>query len=287
MSSKPKQLPATVLRIVDVNANRATEGLRVVEEYLRFEWQDAGLSARCKSIRHKVSKTVAAMVSASARVACRSTDTDVGTQVQGDTEYQRAATQDIALANFRRVTESLRVLEEYGKLASVEIAQQFESLRYETYTLEKSLGHLYRGEDAMSDARLYVLIDDADGFGDVFWNRYEQLLESEVDMVQLRAKDTPDRQLADVACRLSDCCRTAGKLFIVNDRADIARIAHADGVHVGQNELSPAEARSILGADKLIGVSTHSIQQAQQAIRDGADYIGVGPVFPSTDKTIR
>jgi thiamine-phosphate pyrophosphorylase len=72
--------------------------------------------------------------------------------------------------------------------------------------------------------------------------------------------------------------------LIVNDRPDLAVLAQADGVHVGQEELSVKDARSIVGPDLLIGVSTHSIEQARQAALDGANYIGVGPTFPSTTK---
>ena len=73
-------------------------------------------------------------------------------------------------------------------------------------------------------------------------------------------------------------------MFVMNDRPDLAVLADADGVHVGQEELSVKDARTIVGADRLVGVSTHSIEQARQAVLDGADYIGVGPVFPSGTK---
>jgi thiamine-phosphate pyrophosphorylase len=72
--------------------------------------------------------------------------------------------------------------------------------------------------------------------------------------------------------------------FIVNDRPDMARLADADGVHLGQDDLPVAAARLILGADAIIGVSTHNLEQVRQAIRDGANYIGVGPTFPSSTK---
>ena len=73
-------------------------------------------------------------------------------------------------------------------------------------------------------------------------------------------------------------------LLIINDRPDLAALAQADGVHVGQEELSVKDARSIVGPDVLIGVSAHSIEQARQAVLDGANYLGVGPTFPSGTK---
>src|SRR5262249_1851331 len=77
----------------------------------------------------------------------------------------------------------------------------------------------------------------------------------------------------------------AGVLFIVNDRPDIARLAEADGVHLGQDDLPVKEARRLLGPEALIGVSTHSLEQIRQAVLDGASYIGVGPTFASQTKT--
>src|SRR5262249_48627083 len=78
--------------------------------------------------------------------------------------------------------------------------------------------------------------------------------------------------------------RAAGALFIVNDRPDIASLSEADGVHLGQDDMSVRDARRILGPGALIGVSTHSIDQVRQAVHDGASYIGVGPTFPSETK---
>ncbi len=78
--------------------------------------------------------------------------------------------------------------------------------------------------------------------------------------------------------------RAAGTLFIVNDRPDLAVLADADGVHLGQDDLPVSAARRIVGSRALIGVSTHTIEQARQAVNDGADYLGVGPVFPSKTK---
>src|SRR5690606_2183195 len=79
--------------------------------------------------------------------------------------------------------------------------------------------------------------------------------------------------------------RESGALFIMNDRPDLAVLVDADGVHVGQEELSVREARRIVGPGRLVGVSTHSLEQARLAGEDGADYLGVGPVFPSQTKS--
>jgi thiamine-phosphate pyrophosphorylase len=132
-------------------------------------------------------------------------------------------------------------------------------------------------------SRLYVL---ADGRNDAaeFERLLVGLVESRVDIVQLRDKRMPDRQLIARARLLREITRGTDTLFVMNDRPDLALLADADGVHVGQDELSVEDVRRIVGSDRLIGVSTHSIEQARQAVLDGADYLGCGPTFPSSTK---
>ncbi len=279
---------AAALRIIDANGNRATEGLRVVEDYLRFHRNDAHLSQLCKQIRHQVSETLASMFAE--RAHCRSTNTDVGVSNTTSTEYERRGLQHVVVANLRRVTEALRTLEEYGKLGSAEAAKSFEACRYKAYTLEKCVGHLERSLVRLAEARIYALVDLRFGAGEQFALRIEQMLSGGVDVVQLRDKNATDRELVEAGRRLrmltNQAFEASGKtaLFIMNDRPDIACVVDADGVHVGQDELLVVEARSIVGADRLVGVSTHSLIQARSAVKAGADYLGVGPVFRSTTK---
>jgi thiamine-phosphate pyrophosphorylase len=103
-------------------------------------------------------------------------------------------------------------------------------------------------------------------------------------VIQMREKNVDDRTLLEKARLVRDITRKAGVLFILNDRPDLARLSEADGVHLGQEDLSIRDARRILGPDALIGVSTHNLDQLRQAVFDGASYIGVGPTFPSTTK---
>ena len=106
-----------------------------------------------------------------------------------------------------------------------------------------------------------------------------------VGVVQLREKTLEDAALLDLARRVRRWTRDGGSLFVMNDRPDLAVLADADGVNVGQQELDVRSVRRIVGPNRLVGVSTHSIQQARQAVLDGADYLGVGPVFPSQTKS--
>ncbi|MDD5044537.1 MAG: thiamine phosphate synthase [Candidatus Omnitrophica bacterium] len=103
-------------------------------------------------------------------------------------------------------------------------------------------------------------------------------------LVQLRAKNTPKRELLATAKRLNSLFKKSRVLFIINDHADIAQLVNAHGVHLGQDDLPVKQARKFLGKDKIIGVSCHNLRQAQAAEKQGADYIGLGPIFKTPVK---
>jgi thiamine-phosphate pyrophosphorylase len=109
-------------------------------------------------------------------------------------------------------------------------------------------------------------------------------LDANVRLFQLRTKTPETRTLYQIAEALCPLVQQGGGTFIVNDRCDVAMAVGADGVHLGQDDLPLAEARAILGPDKLIGISTHNLNQAIQAEAGGADYIGFGPIFPTATK---
>ncbi len=135
----------------------------------------------------------------------------------------------------------------------------------------------------MAGVRLYVLITES--LCKRPWQEAARLaIEGGADCLQLREKNLSSRELLWRARELVSICREGGAVSIINDRPDIAILAAADGVHVGQDDACATDVRRIIGPDKIIGVSTHRIEQARQALLDGADYIGVGPVFPSTTK---
>ena len=102
--------------------------------------------------------------------------------------------------------------------------------------------------------------------------------------IQLRAKGLPPEALLREARAIRAATRAASALLIVNDRLDVALAAEADGVHLGQDDLPAARARRLLPPGRLLGVSTHDVAQARRAVADGADYIGVGPVFATATK---
>ena len=106
-------------------------------------------------------------------------------------------------------------------------------------------------------------------------------------LIQLREKDWDTRQLVDTAVKMAKVCHEYGALFVVNDRVDVAAASGADGVHIGQDDLNPHMARALLGPEKIIGVSAGNINEALAAVAAGADYLGVGPVYPTTSKDCR
>ena len=139
-----------------------------------------------------------------------------------------------------------------------------------------------RRRDRLSRARLYLVCDAAFGAG-----RVRAALEGGADIVQLREKDADDRAVLAAAADFRQAAEEYGALFILNDRPDLVRAAGADGVHVGQDDASPAEARTLAGADALIGLSTHSDAQVDAAQRAGVDYFCVGPVHATPTKAGR
>ncbi len=131
--------------------------------------------------------------------------------------------------------------------------------------------------------RLYVILDAGlmTGSAEVI---AKQLIEGGVRMLQYRSKGGSARETLEVSRRLAGICGEAGATFFVNDRPDIAWLAGAAGVHVGQEDMSVEEARKLVGAEKWIGVSTHNEEQFRAGIKSSADYVAVGPVFATKSK---
>jgi thiamine-phosphate pyrophosphorylase len=269
-------------RVVDAGFNRAREAARVLEDYCRFALDDRFLTQQVKELRHALA-AVSARLPAQLLLASRDTLRDVGTAATAAGEYDRTTPAHVAAVNLKRLQESLRSLEEFGKLFGPVLGREFETLRYQSYTLERAIVLGDRSRQRLSDARLYVLLTGSQCLASMDWT-IRQAAAGGADIVQLREKSLSDRELIIRARDVRRWTREAGVLFIVNDRPDVARLVEADGVHLGQDDLSVKDARRILGPEPLIGVSTHSLEQVRRAVLDGADYIGIGPVFPSRTK---
>lgn len=278
--------PQALYRILDAATNRACEGLRTVEEYSRMVLEDAALTAQLKTLRHELSQALR-QIPAAHFLNARDTEHDIGTTISAENETLRSSMEEVVAAAWSRVQQSLRTLEEYGKVVSGDLGGVIESLRYRTYTLQQQTFATNYRRQFIEQARLYVLVDCQLPL-EQWTKRLEVIVAAGVDVVQLRDKQCDDLELfrrAELAVQICQRDPSRRCRLIVNDRADIAAAVDADGVHVGQEELPVAAVRRVLGPGKLVGVSTHDLAQVRQALADGADYIGCGPTFPSQTKT--
>ena len=133
--------------------------------------------------------------------------------------------------------------------------------------------------------RLYAVTDRAWTGERTLYQQVEAALKGGVTCVQLREKDLDEAAFFQEATDLCALCRRYGIPFIVNDNVDIALACGADGVHVGQEDMEAGQVRRRVGEGMLLGVSVHTVEEARRALRDGADYLGLGAVFPTSTKT--
>jgi thiamine-phosphate pyrophosphorylase len=273
---------ADVLRIIDANTNRAREALRVIEDYARFALDDRAAAAAVKRCRHDLRQVVADLDPAGL-LAARDIGGDVGRDVKTAGELHRAAPEEVVRAAFARLSEAARSLGEYGKLVSAPAAAAAETLRYAAYELEQrivlrgTLRHRFRG------VRLYVLLTES-LCRQPWLETAHAVLHAGAGCLQLREKQLADAELLRRAQQLRELTARHGALLAINDRPDIARLAGADIVHVGQDDLSVADARRIAGTGLLVGKSTHTPEQFAAALAEQPDYLAVGPMFPSETK---
>ncbi|MEO0539586.1 MAG: thiamine phosphate synthase [Cyanobacteria bacterium P01_A01_bin.105] len=271
-------------RILDANLDRAREGLRILEEWGRFGLEDADLTAQFKHMR----QTLGHWHRTEFRLA-RNTPDDPGTALTHPQEAQRDSITTLLQANFSRVQEALRALEEYGKLeygkpgygelGTAHLAADCKQLRYQLYTLESQvLGYPLRQQ--LHRAQTYLVTAPHEALLGVV----EAALKGGIEIVQHREKTADDETRLQVARQLRALCHRYGALFIVNDRVDIALAANADGVHLGQQDVPMAVARTVLGPHKIVGRSTTNPDELARALAENADYVGVGPFFETPTK---
>ncbi|MFP4146068.1 MAG: thiamine phosphate synthase [Phycisphaeraceae bacterium] len=270
-----------VKRILDANANRAREALRVMEEAARFLLDDPELSRLAKQARHQLAEALAELPGLE---AARDTPGDVGTRISTAREAARESVSDVVIAAGKRLSEALRTLEEYGKtLPQADLAAKIEQIRYRGYDLEKRLS-VALGTGRRQQWRLCVLLSESLCAGRDWREVATAAIAGGADCIQLREKALEAGELLQRTRELAEICHAGGVSLIVNDRPDVALLGGADGVHVGQGDLPCAEVRKLVGRQLLVGVSTSRFEQAREALAQGADYCGVGPMFPTTTK---
>lgn len=297
-----------VLRILDANANRTREALRVMEEAARFILDDEILVANIKQLRHDFAHAITSCSACDNMTAWRDTPGDVGTHITTTAEQTRSSYADVAIAAGKRLSESLRAIEEYAKTLGQQgsvLAGRIESIRYRGYQVEKELNTAMagcrviegssvevprvEGQDGSSTARavqwrLCVLISESLCPEKNWLAIAKAALQGGADCLQLREKALDAGELLSRARTLVQLAKATSASIIINDRPDVALLAGAHGVHLGQTDLPCAQVRKLAGRELLIGVSTSGLAEAKAALRDGADYCGVGPMFPTTTK---
>lgn len=279
-----------MLRLIDANLDRLGEGLRVLEDVARFLLDDAALSRQLKTLRHKLARDAGPVEQQ--LLAARRASRDVGALVRpprGLARHKDLPT--LVKANARRVQESLRVLEEFARLPDASLpvkSAEFERSRFEVYDLEQRLvSGLLRHEKMGRLAGLHLVLDMASLEGRDPVEVAVRAVAGGAAVVQLRAKQGSQAELLKIARKIREVCHRAGRLFIINDHLDLALAVEADGLHLGQHDLPLPEARRLLPVDRLIGCSASILSQATRAQAGGADYVGVGAVYPTLTKDAR
>ena len=266
-------------RLIDANLDRAREGLRVIEDWCRFGLSRPDLVARTKDMRQRLGR-----IHLDSYKLARHTATDGSAGLGHTAQLERRTPAQVVAANAGRVQEALRVLEEFGRTSDPSLAAEAAALRYALYDLEVDLlvasGDGDRRRRQLAQCRLYLITSPSPRLE----TTVAAALEAGVRLVQYRAKEADDGRRFAEANALRQLCARHGALFLVNDRVDLALAVDADGVHLGQADLPPALARRLLGRERLIGRSTNRLEHLQQAVADGCDYVGVGPVHATPTK---
>jgi thiamine-phosphate pyrophosphorylase len=266
------------MRIIDANVNRVVEGIRVIEDILRFEYNNKKLSKELREMRHTIRK----FYNKSKLIQYRDVKNDVGVETSFESSIDRKSSyQELIYANFSRITESLRVLEEINKMGNnYSFGKEIEQIRFKIYRMESSF---IKSLKLRFEKEIYGITHEKIS-NMMAIDQVKLFVKKGIRIIQYREKDKPKRE------RLEDCLKIKkyldtlnNHIFIVNDDIDIAEIVKADGIHLGQEDIGIEYIREKY-PNLIIGVSTHNKHQVKAAIEKGADYIGVGPMFATETK---
>ncbi|MBN1943663.1 MAG: thiamine phosphate synthase [Phycisphaerae bacterium] len=272
-----------IYRILDANFNRAREALRVVEDCGRFVLNDPAVTAMAKHFRSDLKELLDELPHAEL-VVSRDTPGDLGREITSRTEPAREGLEDVATAACKRLTEALRTIEEYAKIVAPKQALDVERMRYDAYTLEQRLCTRFLVAQRFRNVKLYVMLSADLCKSGSLRAVARAALAGGADAIQLREKDIDDALFLAYAAELRELTDQTDRLLIINDRPDIAAIVGADGLHLGQHDLPIPDARRLLRPGAIIGRSCHSVQQAREAINEGADYVALGPIYQTAIK---
>jgi len=275
-----------IFRIIDANINRASEGIRVLEDTARFYYNNRNLSEKLKKLRHDIRKNI--MECLPLCLSERNSAGDVGFLVSSNLKIDtKSCLFELISANFKRCQEALRVVEENLKLlGKYRLSKLYEKMRFECYQLEKEYINIDWALQKRKklDTDIYCITAQEYSRGRNNIEVAAQMIDAEIKIIQYREKEKKLIDKYRECLQIREMTREAGVTFIINDHVDIAMLVGADGVHIGQDDLPVERVRELVGERMIIGVSTHSPEQAQKAVAGGADYIGVGPIYKTYTK---
>ena len=267
-----------IFQIIDANLDRAREGLRVIEDWARFGLGKEEYVIKIKNFRQILGKNHLEIYKKSRNY--------IKDQCQGlphEEQLNRKDAKGIISSNSARVQEALRVIEEFSRHQNNKLSKIASEIRYEIYTLELELLDLNirkKSEEIIKKNNLYAITDKRENL----LPRLEEILIGGVKIIQHRFKNGNDKEHLEEAIKIKNLCERYNSLFIVNDRIDIALASNADGIHLGQDDLDLKTARKLLGNSKIIGITANNPFDISNAIKNGCDYIGIGPVFKTSTK---
>ncbi len=275
-------------RILDANANRVREGIRTAEDFVRFLIGDLQQAARLKLQRQTVTEILTGVPGLSSTlVEARNVSADPMQPEHWKDVLRRIDVEtplEVAQRGLKRAQEGLRVLEENLRGVDAPRAEQLSRLRYLAYESEQWLTCASAAAQVLQGAKVYVLLTSKlCANGDAIATA-KAVLKGGVKALQLREKEMPDAEYLALARRVRELCAESSAVFFSNDRVDLGLLSNSAGVHLGQGDMSLADARKLAGRKLLIGRSTHSASQAQAAVAEGADYIGIGSMYETKTK---
>ncbi|HYG75012.1 MAG TPA: thiamine phosphate synthase [Planctomycetota bacterium] len=276
------------LRLIDANANRAREGLRTCEEFLRFSVGENRWSAVLKATRAEITRILSMHFSDAQLLSSRNSGSDPLSPEGGNVSSPVAKAEQpraTAQRGLKRSQEALRVLEEYLRADYPASSAELSRKRYLLYEIEQWLICASEAASVINASTIYVLLTEGLCKNGLLPTA-EAALKGGARLLQLREKNAPsDKTLYTQASDLLKLCRSYGAVLICNDRPDVALMCGAPGVHVGQDDLSPQQIRALAAEKLIIGRSTHSVAQAKAAVSDEkADYIAIGSMYETATK---
>ena len=278
LNPNPKPEDFRIFQIIDANLDRAREGLRVIEDWARFGLGEENFVNRIKNFRQILGKNHLEIYKKS-----RNYSEDQCKGLTHIEQIKRKTPEQIISSNSARVQEALRVIEEFSRLHNNELSNIVSEIRYEVYTLEIELLGLSKRKksgEIIKENDLYVITDQRENL----LEKIEEILIAGVKIIQHRFKKGTDKDHLKEAIKIKNLCKRHNSLFIINDRIDIALASDADGIHLGQDDLELKTARKLLGHSKIIGISANNETDISNALEDGCDYLGIGPVFETSTK---